>query len=187
MALEPKIAGEKWCRFHRDERVGPRSLIKSNWETSIWYRVYSPEKINQAYSKALVGVCGKGAAWSQAGRRTAWPVRTQSLTILPSWSQGKVSQQAKAGTTEDCLKVVSEQGEVPRAWWHRPHLPSWTFGFFFYPKICAISYTSSPPDFPSFCSFCHLPHPSLLPTSPFSNSEHFCAFSMWLVFDGRGI
>lgn len=45
-ALEHERAAAKWRTLQRDERVEPRSLIKSNWETSIRSRVYSPEKIN---------------------------------------------------------------------------------------------------------------------------------------------
>lgn len=42
-----QLAEAKWRTLQRDERVEPRSLIKSNWETNIRSRVYSPEKINQ--------------------------------------------------------------------------------------------------------------------------------------------
>lgn len=119
MALKPKIAGEKWRRFHRDERVEPRSLIKSNWETNIWYRVYSPEKINPELSAALGEGCGKGGEVS-GGSQEGLAVRTQSLTISFFQSQGKVSQPMRPPPHWACLTVVSEerissQGMVARA------------------------------------------------------------------------
>lgn len=104
MALEPKIAGEKWRRFHRDERVEPRSLIKSNWETSIRYRVYSPEKINQELQWGFWGGLWE-RGWEVSGGSQEGLVRWghRASLLLPSWSQGKVSQRAEAATTQGLL------------------------------------------------------------------------------------
>lgn len=145
MALEPKIAGEKWRRFHRDERVEPRSLIKSNWETSIWYIVYSPEKINPELSAALGEGCGKGGEVS-GGSQEGLAMRTQSLTISFFRSQGKVSQPAEATATlsmlgsgqwgENQLARHGGEGDI-----HPPQM----LCFLFYLETCMISQTSSPP------------------------------------------
>lgn len=118
MALEPKIAGEKWRRFHWDERVEPRSLIKSNWETSIRYRVYSPEKINQELQWGFGGGLwerGWGVSGGSQEGLARWGHRAS--LFLPLWSQGKVSQRAEAATTlglPDSGQWMRERAHMPR-------------------------------------------------------------------------
>lgn len=180
MALEPKIAGEKWRRFHQDERVEPRSLIKSNWETSIWYRVYSPEKINRELQRGLGGLWER-AGRSPAGRRQAWPARTHSLAGSPLLEAGEGQPASEATTHCGCLTVSareeSSQGRhcttskrcaffsvLKRAWSAKHHFFPWF----------------SRPLFP-------LTSPPHLTTAlvNFLKLRAFPAFSIWVVFDGR--
>lgn len=168
MALEPKIAGEKWRRFHRDERVEPRSLIKSNWEISIRYRVYSPEKINQELQRGFRGGLWE-RGWEVSGGSQEGLARWghRAPLFLPSWSQGKVSQRAEAATTQGLLgsgQWTRESAHVPgglgRHVFISKHLAffsilkcAWLAEHHFFPQI-----------FPAFFVFSHL--------LPLYNSPH---------------
>lgn len=180
MALEPKIAGEKWRRFHQDERVEPRSLIKSNWETSIWYRVYSPEKINRELQRGLGGLWER-AGRSPAGRRQAWPARTHSLAASPLLEAGEGQPASEATTHCGCL-TVSAREESSQG---RHCTTSKCCAFF---SVLKCAWSAKHHFFPRFSRpLFPLTSPPHLTTAlvNFLKLRAFPAFSIWVVFDGR--
>lgn len=158
-----------------------RSLIKSNWETSIRYRVYSPEKINQKLQRGFGGgLWERGRGLRRVTGRPSQRGHRASL-FLPSWSQGKVSQAVEATTTlgmPDSGQWGREWTGVP--WWQGDIYSPKHFVSFSILKCAWLTKHLSPQIFPDF--FLFLPFlPSLLKFRPCLCIQHMDCF-WWQEF-----